>query len=172
VWTQYKKKCKIEKKRMESDKVEEYKRHDMSEEEWEKLSGHLPGQLHQRGGTAKDNRRFIDGVCWIIRTGAPWRDLPPYYGKWNTQAKRYRRWVKQGVWAKLLEIFADEPKLEWLLSKVHPLDASHCKVHPHAAGAVGGNQDMGRTKGGLTPKYTLQLMLAVASSGRLSLRVQ
>jgi len=143
--------------------MDAYKRHDISEAIWEVLAPHLPGQLNQKGGTSKDNRLFINAVSWIIRTGAPWRDLPPSYGNWNSQAKRYRRWVKKGVWAKLLETFADKPELKWLL-----IDASHVKVHPHAAGAVGGNQDMERTKGDLTPKFTLQQMLAAASSGYLS----
>jgi len=120
--------------------MSDYKRHDISNKAWGMLAPHLPGQLNQSGGTSKDNRQFINAVCWIIRTGAPWRDLPPSYGKWNTHAKRFRRWVKNGTWAKLLEIFAVEPELEWLL-----IDASHVKVHPHACGAVGGNQDIKRT---------------------------
>ena len=120
-----------------------YKRHDISDELWELLSPHLPGQHNQRGGTSNDNRKFINAVCWHLRTGSPWRDLPPFYGKWNSQAKRYRRWVKNGTWKKLHEIFAGNPELALLL-----IDASHAKVHPHACGAVGGNQDMTRTKGG------------------------
>lgn len=147
--------------------MDTYKRHDISDAVWELLSPHLPGQLNQKGGTSKDNRQFINAVSWIIRTGAPWRDLPPSYGNWNSQAKKYRRWVKNGVWAKLLEIFADKPELEWLL-----IDASYVKVHPHATGAAGGNEDMERTKGGLIPKFTLRQMLVVASSGYLSQKVQ
>ena len=119
-------------------------RHDISDEVWEIVSPHLPGQRGQWGGNnAKDNRTFLNGVCWILRTGAPWRDLPPSYGKWNSIAKRYRRWCENSTWSKLLEKLADTPDYEWLM-----IDASHCKVHPHAAGAVGGNQAMGRTKGG------------------------
>ena len=149
--------------------MSDYRRHDMTNAIWELLAPHLPGSPGKWGKIAKDNRKFINAVSWIIRTGAPWRDLPPYYGKWNTHAKRYRRWVKNGVWAKLLEIFADEPELE---SSMLLIDASHIKVHPHACGAVGGNQGMGRTKGGLIQRYTLQQMLAVASSGYLSQRAQ
>ena len=100
------------------------------------------GQRGQWGGIAQDNRRFINGVFWILRTGAPWRDLPPFYGKWGTVYQRFRRWRDKGIWEKLLEILVDEPDFEWLM-----IDASHCKVHPHAAGARGGNQDMSRTKG-------------------------
>ena len=95
--------------------MNDYKRHDISDAIWEVLAPHLPGQRNQKGGTSKDSRLFINAVSWIIRTGAPWRDLPPSYGNWNSQAKRYRRWVKKGIWTRLLEIFADKPELEWLL---------------------------------------------------------
>ena len=69
-----------------------------------------------------------------MRTGAPWRDLPPEYGKWNTVYRRFNRWKKSGVWEKILEKLIDDPDYEWLM-----IDASHIKVHPDAAGAVGGN---------------------------------
>jgi transposase len=134
-------------------------RHDISDETWKLLEPHLPGQAGQWGGIAEDNRKFIDAVFWILRTGAPWRDLPPVYGNWNSVAKRFRRWVKEGTWERLLELLIDEPDFEWLM-----IDASHVKVHPHAAGAVGGNQAMERTKGGLTPRYIWPWMRMVCQS--------
>ena len=126
-----------------------YHRHDISDEVWTLLEPHLPGQRGQWGGIAQDNRRFINAVFWVLRTGAPWRDLPPDYGKWGSVHQRFIRWRRKGVWEKLLEILIDEPDYEWLM-----IDASHIKVHPQAAGAKGGNQDMTRTKGGSTPKCT------------------
>ena len=143
-----------------------YQRHDISDELWERLSPHLLGQPGQWGGIAEDNRKFINAVMWILRTGAPWRDLPPSYGNWNSVAKRFRRWVKNGAWENLLEILIDDKDYEWLI-----IDASHVKVHPHACGAVGGNQDMERTKGGLTPKYIWPWMRMVVSSEYLLQRV-
>ena len=138
---------------------EAFKRHDISDEVWELLCPHMLGQAGQWGGIAKDNRAFLNGVLWILRTGAPWRDLPPCYGKWNTVAKRFRRWCGSKTWEKLLEILIDEPDYEWLM-----IDASHSKVHPHAAGAVGGNQDMARTKGGSIPRYIWPWMRLVTQS--------
>ncbi len=94
----------------------------------------------------RDRRRqpeIYQWVFWILRTGAPGRDLPPSYGKWGTVYQRFRRWRDKGVWERILEVLIDDPDYEWLM-----IDASHCKVHPHAAGAKGGNQDMSRTKGG------------------------
>ena len=126
----------------------EQQRHDISDAVWSLLEPHLPGQRGQWGGTAQDNRRFINGVFWILRTGAPWRDLPPFYGKWGTVYQRFRRWRDKGI-----------------------IDASHWKVHPHAAGARGGNQDMSRTKGGSIPRFTLPWMQMVCRSEYLSQRV-
>ena len=120
-----------------------YERHDLSDETWALLEGHLPGQKGQWGGVAKNNRQFINAVFWILRTGAPWRDLPPSYGDWKNTQRRFCRWRDKGIWEKLLEILIEEPDYEWLM-----IDASHIKAHPHAAGAKGGNQAMGKTKGG------------------------
>ncbi len=68
-----------------------YHRHDISDEVWALLEPHLPGQRGQWGGIAQDNRRFINAVFWVLRTGAPWRDLPPDYGKWGTVHQRFIR---------------------------------------------------------------------------------
>ena len=133
-------------------------RHDISDAVWKLLEPLLPGQKGQWGRVAKDNRTFINGVFWEMRTGAPWRDLPPEYGKWNTVYQRFKRWRDNKTWEKIL-VLIDEPDFEWLM-----IDASHCKVHPHAAGAVGGNQDMERTKGGSTPKYIWPWMQMVCQS--------
>ncbi len=120
-----------------------HRRHDISDKVWLLLEPHLPGRAGSWGGVAQDNRRFINAVFWILRTGAPWRDLPPDYGDWKNTHRRFCRWRDKGLWGALLEHLVDEPDYEWLM-----IDASHLKVHPHASGAVGGNQAMGRTKGG------------------------
>ncbi len=143
-----------------------HRRHDITDKMWKVLAPLLPGQAGQWGGIARDNREFINAVSWVLRTGAPWRDLPPDYGKWITVYQRFRRWRNDGVWEKILEAVIDNPDFEWLM-----IDASHCKVHPHAAGAVGGNQDMERTKGGSTPKYTWPWMRMVCRSDFLSQQV-
>lgn len=72
-------------------------RHDITNSVWELLSPHLPGQRGQHGGIAVDNRRFINAVFWILRTGAPWRDLPPSYGNWNSVQRRFCRWRDKGI---------------------------------------------------------------------------
>ncbi len=60
-----------------------HRRHDISDEVWSLLEVHLPGRQGSWGGIARDNRQFINAVFWIMRTGAPWRDLPPDYGDWS-----------------------------------------------------------------------------------------
>ena len=72
-----------------------YHRHDITDKEWEIIAPYLPGQRGQWGGIAKDNRNFINAVFWILRTGSPWRDLPPDYGKWKTVHQRFIRWRKK-----------------------------------------------------------------------------
>ncbi len=123
-------------------------RHDINDHSWEIICPHLSGKKGDWGGVAKDNRQFINAVVWILRTGAPWRDLPPEFGDWKSTHRRFCRWRDKGVWERLLEVVLDEPDLEWLM-----IDATHVKAHRHACGAKGGSEAIGRTKGGSTPRF-------------------
>ena len=143
-----------------------YHRHDITDKAWELIEPHTIGNKGTWGGNAKDTRLFINAVFWILRTGAPWRDLPPDYGNWNTVQRRFCRWRDKGIWENLLEALVDDVDFEWLM-----IDASNIKVHPHACGAVGGNQTMSRTKGGLTPRYIWPWMRMVCRSEFLSQKV-
>jgi transposase len=134
-------------------------RHDISDRVWQLLEPRLPGREGTWGGKARDNRLFINAIFWILRTGAPWRDLPPDYGDWKNTHRRFCRWRDKGIWESLLEQLVTEPDYEWLM-----IDASHIKVHPHAAGAKGGNQDMGVTKGGSIARYIWPWMRMVCRS--------
>ena len=140
-----------------------HRRHDISDETWQLLELNLPGRKGTWGGNARDNRQFINAIFWILRTGAPWRDLPPDYGDWKNTHRRFCRWRDRGVWEKLLELLVHDPDYEWLM-----VDASHIKVHAHGTGAVGGNQDMGLTKGGSTARYIWPWMRMVCRSEYLS----
>ena len=139
-----------------------HRRHDISDRVWNLLEPHLPGREGVWGGRAIDNRQFINAVFWIIRTGAPWRDLPPDYGDWKNTHRRFCRWRDKGIWESVLEKLSTDKDFEWLM-----IDASHIKVHPHASGARGGNQDMGRTKGGSTQNYIWPWMRMVCRSESL-----
>ena len=122
-------------------------RHDISDDEWELIKDILPGKIGGKGRPAKDNRTFINAVLWIVRTGAPWRDLPPEYGDWKNTNRRFCRWRDKGVWEKILEIVVQNCGSELII-----IDSTYCKCHQHASGARGGSQEIGLTKGGETRK--------------------
>ena len=134
-------------------------RHNISDKLWEKIEKILPGSEGKRGRPAENNRRFINAVFWILRTGAPWRDLPPEYGDWKNTHRRFSRWRDKGIWGKILEIVEDNPDTEWIM-----IDSTHCKCHQHAAGARGGNEAIGLTKGGETRRYMWPWMRLVCRS--------
>src|SRR4051794_15441939 len=104
-------------------------RHAILDDDWARIEHLLPGQPGQHGKVAKDNRLFIDAILWIAKTGAPWRDLPERFGNWNSIWRRFDRWAKKGVWARVFEALQD-PDLEWII-----LDSTIIRAHPHAAGA-------------------------------------
>lgn len=109
------------------------RRHELTDELWEQISMLLPGKKGDPGRTGENNRRFINAVVWLARTGAPWRDLPSRFGKWNSVFQRYNRWCKRGVWERVFDILGMDPDLENLL-----LDSTIVRAHQHAAGAKGG----------------------------------
>ena len=114
---------------------------DMTDEQWERLRPLLPPQRPATGRPAHDHRRILNGIVFILRTGAPWRDLPERYGPWQTVASRFYRWRRAGVWERILAHLqqqADaEGRLDW---SVHCIDATTVRAHQHAAGAKGGTQ--------------------------------
>ena len=107
-------------------------RHAISDDDWERIKDLLPGKVGDPGVTAKGNRLVVDAALWIAKTGAPWRDLPERFGRWNPVWKRFDRWAREGRWQKIFEQLQD-PDLEWLI-----LDPTITRAHPHAAGAKKG----------------------------------
>lgn len=116
-------------------------RHELTEAQWEQLQPLLPAQKPHTGRPGKDHRTIINGILWINKTGAPWRDLPERYGSWKTVATRFYRWHKQGIWEKILaEVQKDantKGDVEW---SIHFVDSSVVRAHQHAAGAKGGTR--------------------------------
>ena len=82
---------------------------------------------------------MLNGMLWILRTGAPWRDLPERYGRWNSVWRRFSRWRRAGVFDRVLAALQAAGDaagaLDWTQ---HFVDASHVRAHQHAAGAKGG----------------------------------
>jgi transposase len=105
----------------------------LTDVQWERIAPLLPGKKGDPGRAGEDNRRFVEGVLWIVRTGAPWRDLPDCFGKWFSVWKRFRRWALSGVFERLFQTLSGEPDFEYAL-----IDGTIVKVHRHATGAKGG----------------------------------
>jgi putative transposase len=108
-------------------------RHELRSDQWDRIASLLPGKKSDPGRTAADNRRFVDGVLWLARTGSHWRELPPEFGKWNSVFVRYNRWSEKGVWVSLFNALADDPDFEYVM-----MDATIVRAHQHSAGAKGG----------------------------------
>jgi transposase len=105
----------------------------LTDYQWLLIEPHLRGKPGDRGVTAKDNRRFVEAVLWIVRTSSPWRDLPPVFGKWNSVFTRFGRWSKAGVWWSLFKALADDPDFEYVI-----IDSTIVRAHQHATGKKGG----------------------------------
>ena len=87
-------------------------RGELTNEQWEKVAPLLPPQKPVTGRPANEHRQVVDGILWKLRTGAPWRDLPEYYGNWTTVYKRFQRWRKHEVWKRVLaelQTLVDQP---------------------------------------------------------------
>lgn len=85
----------------------------LSEERWALIADRLPGKEGAPGRHGRDNRLFIEAVFWIVRTGWPWRSLPPRFGKWYTNYARFRRWTQKRVWPGVLNALKADPTCEY-----------------------------------------------------------
>jgi transposase len=105
-------------------------RYALRDDQWDRIKDFLPGREGHVGGTAADNRLFVDAVLFRYRTGIPWRDLPERYGDWKATHRRYRRWCEAGVFARVFEILAADADNEFVM-----IDATVVRAHQHSAGA-------------------------------------
>jgi len=105
------------------------RRHELSDEQWERISLLLPPE-GGRGRPAKPNRLMLNGILWILRTGAPWRDLPNRFGPWKSVYSRFSRWAKRGVWTKVFVELSKDVDDETFM-----IDASIVRAHQDATGA-------------------------------------
>jgi transposase len=105
----------------------------LTDAQWGKMEPHCLGKPSDPGRSGADNRLFVEGVLWIVRTGSPWRDLPPMFGKWNSVYVRFRDWVRVDVFKRLFDACSDDTDMEYAM-----VDATIVKVHRHGQGAKGG----------------------------------
>ena len=105
----------------------------LSDGQWNKIADLLPGKAGDPGRSGVDNRQFVEAVLWIARTGAPWRDLPPSFGNWNSVFQRFRRWARKGVFERMFKVLRGDPDFEYVIA-----DGTISRVHQKATGAKGG----------------------------------
>jgi putative transposase len=108
-------------------------RRELTNAQWRLIENLLPGKEGDKGRHGEDNRLFVDAVLWVLRTGAPWRDLPSAFGRWNSVFQRFNRWSRKGVWERIFKVLAEDPDFQHIL-----IDATIVRAHQHAAGAKGG----------------------------------
>lgn len=116
------------------------KRYELNDVQWARIAELLPGKKSDPGRTAKDNRRFVNGVLWILRSGAQWDELPERYGKWKSVHKRFTRWAKTGVWERVFAALIDDPKNTHVM-----LDATLVRAPQQAATGKGAAKKRART---------------------------
>ena len=121
-------------------------RDELSDYEWTAIKPMLPNK--PRGVRRVNDRRVLNGIFWVLRSGAPWRDLPENYGPRTTCYNRFVRWRRAGVWDRIMDGLAAGHD-----AAVQMIDTSVVRVHQHGACIADNNhQDMGRSRGGLTSK--------------------
>lgn len=103
----------------------------LRDDQWERIAGMLPGREGHVGGTARDNRLFVEAVLYRYRTGIPWRALPEHYGDWKNVHRRFSRWAASGVWARVFAALSSDADNEYAM-----IDATIVRAHQHGAGAL------------------------------------
>lgn len=127
----------------------------LTDERWKKLSllMYKSGRVYNKS----EHRMTFEGILYRMRTGCPWRDLPPYFGHWSTIFRRFNLWSKKGVLTLLFNSLSKDTDSEWLF-----IDGSIVRAHQHSSGAISGDDEsIGKSRGGRSTK----IHLAVDSYG-------
>jgi transposase len=110
-------------------------KYELTAAQWRKIEMLLPGKKGDRGRTAADNRKFVNGVLWVLRSGAHWKHMPAEYGNWKSAHKRFTRWTQAGIWEKVFAVAAADPSNRYVL-----LDSTTVRAHQQAAAGKGGTK--------------------------------
>lgn len=126
------------------------RRYELTDEAWDRIEPLLPKQ--GRGGRWADHRTVLNGMFWVLNSGAPWRDLPDRYGRWETVYGRFRRWTDEGLIDRILErlhlSLDEEGKIDW---SVFDVDGSSIRAHVSAAGGAESSKKNARTSPRTSP---------------------
>ena len=104
------------------------KRYELNDAQWAKIALLLPGKPGDPGRTGADNRLFVNGCLWVLRSGAHWCDLPERYGRWKTVHRRFSRWCDSGVWERVFDALTTDRDNQYLM-----IDSTIVRAHQQAA---------------------------------------
>jgi transposase len=113
---------------------------DLTDAQWARIEAFVPGGRKGRRGPRSNNRRFVNALIWMARSGGRWRDMPDRFGGFQTVKRRYYRWIEMGVLDRLFSALAAEADLEWVA-----IDSTSIRAQAQAAGAA-------RKRGALRPR--------------------
>lgn len=110
------------------------RRYELTDAEYEQLRDLLPPERKGgQGRPCKDNRTMLNGIIWIARSGAPWRDLPERYGPWQSVYSRFRKWIEDGILDNIFRVLTLDADTETLM-----IDSTIVRAHQASAGEKGG----------------------------------
>lgn len=121
--------------------------------QWGKIYGFLQAHPHVYAGQQEACRRFVEGVHWILRTGAQWGELPERYGNWNSVSKRFARWEERGVWEAMHQAFGQDPDREHVIPDSTVMRAPMCAAGGSNQNGKQSEQALGRSRGGWAPRF-------------------
>jgi transposase len=106
-------------------------RYELNNEQWDKIKTYIPGSTGKRGRPSKNNRQMLNGMVWLARSGAAWRDLPERYGSWKTVYSKFTKWRDEGIFEKIFKELSGDIDAENFM-----IDSTFIKVHQSANGGV------------------------------------
>ena len=118
------------------------RRYALRDDQWDRIKDGLPGREGHVGGTAADNRLFVEAVLFRFCAGIPWRDPPERFGDWKIVYQRFNRWAKSGVFERVFKLLASDHDNEYMM-----IDATIVRAHQHSAGEVDPDFGTGRLVG-------------------------
>ena len=110
------------------------RRYELTDEEWGRIKGYFPErEAGQKGRPRNEDRPILNGILWIVRSGAAWRDLPERYGAWSIVYSRFVQWQEEGLFDTILKELSEEADFQDM-----SIDSSTVKAHQASAGAKKG----------------------------------
>jgi transposase len=128
------------------------RRFELTDEQWAVIAPLLPPERGRKARPARNNRRMVNALLWVLRTGAPWRDLPAHYPPWKSVHTRFSRWSKQGIWQRALAELTKNADAEGFL-----IDGTVVRAHQDAHGARKGGPSRSDAHAEVRPARSTQL---------------